>query len=196
METPQRIVVVVGVGALGSHAVLLLRNQKDVSIRVVDFDRVERKNVMSQFHTAMAVGKPKVLALKAAMHTFFGLKLQDMPRKLVDDNATELLGDAFLVIDCLDNLEARALVQKTVRSKNLPCVHGALAADGAFGRVVWDEHFVADSEAGVGGATCEDGQQLPFIGLTAAYLARAAQEFLERGNKHNFQVTVGGTVRF
>lgn len=181
-----KLIVIVGVGALGSHVVQFLRSTA-ATLRVIDFDRVEQKNVLSQFHGKPSVGKAKVVALQQTMQFLFATKIETIPHKLVEDNAATLLGKADLVIDCLDNGEARRLVQAFVRRANVACVHGALAADGGFGRVVWDEHFVVDDATG-DGATCEDGEHLPFIGIVSAYLARSAQEYMKSGRKVSLQI--------
>ena len=83
---------------------------------------------------------------------------------------------------------SREVVQGFARARSVPCVHGALAPDGLFGRVVWDEQFAIDGEPAEGAATCEDGAHLPFIGMVAATLARSVQEFLLTGEKLNFAV--------
>jgi len=187
-----KYVTVVGVGALGSHLVQFLRSE-DIEIRVIDFDRVEQKNVQSQFHSKPSVGKLKVDALKQSMQFLYGRKIHTISHKLVYNNDNELLkGD--LIIDCLDNGEARKIVQNYARLYEVPCLHGALAPDGGFGRVIWDEQFVIDSEAGQGGATCENGEFLPFIAITSAYLARAAQIFLTNGKKTGFSISPNGVV--
>jgi molybdopterin/thiamine biosynthesis adenylyltransferase len=186
--------VVVGVGALGSHVVQLLRNA-DATIRVNDFDKVEQKNVASQFHGKPGVGKAKVVALKQAMTFLFARDLDTIPHRLAADNVEALLGKGDLVIDCLDNGASRRIVQDFVRVAGIPCVHGALAADGGFGRVVWDEAFVIDEESATGAATCDDGAHLPFIAITSAYLARVAQEFLASGRKIGFEINPGGATR-
>jgi molybdopterin/thiamine biosynthesis adenylyltransferase len=183
--------VILGVGAIGSHLVQLIRNEK-MDIRIIDFDRVEVKNVMSQFHGKPGVGKFKVDALKQTMDFLFKRQLVTIGNKLVAENIDVLLKDATLVVDCLDNFASRKLVQDYVRKHNLPCLHGALAPGGAFGRVVWDEAFAIDSEVGVGAATCEDGEFLPFIALTAAYMARAVQLFLKDGKKIGFSISPVG----
>ena len=187
------MIVIVGVGALGSHLIQFVRNEK-VDIRVIDFDRVEQKNVMSQFHGKPGVGKSKVEALKQTMDFLFKRPLQIVSHKLVENNIDVLLKDATLVVDCLDNAASRKLVQDYARKHNLPCLHGALAPGGAFGRVVWTEQFVIDSEVGAGAATCEDGEFLPFIALTAAYLARSVQIFLQDGRKIGFSISPVGAV--
>lgn len=179
-------VVIVGVGALGSHVVQFLRST-EVTLKVIDFDRVEQKNVLSQFHGKPHVSKSKVQALAQSMNMLWGVKIETNPHKLTADNVVNMLGDADLIIDCLDNGEGRRVIQRYVQAEDVPCLHGALAADGAMGRVIWDEYFRIDDGAS-GAATCEDGDFLPFIGMVSTYLARSAQEFLATGKKLNFQV--------
>ena len=187
------MIVIVGVGALGSHLVQFIRNEK-TAIKVIDFDRVEQKNVLAQFHGKPSVGKSKVDALKQTMDFLFKRSLQVVSHKLVENNIEVLLKDATLVVDCLDNGASRALVQAYVRTHGLPCLHGALAPGGEFGRSIWDEQFVIDSEAGAGAATCEDGEFLPFIALTAAYMARSVQLFLKEKKKIGFSISPVGVV--
>ena len=179
--------------ALGSHLVQFIRNEK-VDIKVVDFDRVEQKNVMSQFHGKPSVGKSKVDALKQTMDFLFKRPIAVVGNKLVENNIDALMKGATLVVDCLDNGASRKLVQDYVRKHNLPCLHGALAPGGAFGRSIWDEQFVIDSEVGAGAATCEDGEFLPFIALTAAHMARSIQLFLKERWKVGFSISPVGTV--
>lgn len=179
-------VTIVGVGALGSHTAQFLRNE--AALRVVDFDRVEQKNVLSQFHARSAAGKPKALALQQTMQFLFATKIESIPHELVANNARELLGGSDLVIDCLDNRAGRQVLQGFVREHGLPCVHGALAADGVFGRVIWDDQFRIDEEPHEGAATCADGGHLPFIAMVAACLARSAQEFLTTGDRIGFSI--------
>lgn len=165
-------VVVVGVGALGSHVVQLGRSLP-VQWKVIDYDRIEAKNLLAQFHTRMGVGKNKAQALQQAMQGMFGVKIDAVPHRLTADNTEALLGDADLVVDCLDNAEARSLIQQFVRVRGIACVHGALAPGGELGRVVWDHLFVIDSEDTPGQETCEGGEHLAFIAQTAATLAQA-----------------------
>jgi molybdopterin/thiamine biosynthesis adenylyltransferase len=174
-----KTILVVGVGALGSHVVQLLRNT-GATIRVIDFDRVEQKNVASQFHAKQSVGKSKVVGLQQTMQFLFGTKIEVIPHKLVAENVGELLGKADLVVDCLDNGASRRLVQAFVRAHGIACLHGALAID---------------DEPSEGAATCDDGDHLPFIATTAALLAQAAAAFLKTGEKFGFQIHPGGATR-
>lgn len=187
-------VIIIGVGQLGSHVLLFGRNW-DATLKVVDFDKVEMKNTQSQFHTKMGLRRNKTQALQQAMLGMFSVRIETVPHKLTADNAEQILGGATLVIDATDNIAARQVIQTFVRAHKLPCVHGALDANGTFGRVVWDKHFKADAEGAEGEATCEDGETLPFGAMVAAQLAVAAQRFLDHGEKHSFQISPAGTQR-
>jgi molybdopterin/thiamine biosynthesis adenylyltransferase len=182
-------ITIVGVGALGSHVALFLRNVAD--LHVIDYDRIEQKNISSQFHGKPNVGKLKASSFQQTMSFLFGLKVQATTNKLVQDNRLQLLAGSDLILDCLDNGEARRIVQSFARSTGTPCLHGALAADGGFGRIIWDEKFEIDDTA-AGGATCEDGAHLPFITVVSSLLAKAAQDFILTGVKRGFQVHPGG----
>jgi predicted ThiF/HesA family dinucleotide-utilizing enzyme len=185
-------VTIVGAGALGSHVAMLLRNE--ASLKVVDFDRVEQKNTLSQFHGKPGVGKPKVQALAQAIQLLWGHRVGTVPHRLTNENDDQLLSGSDLVIDCLDNGASRRVVQGFARRSHTPCLHGALAPGGTLGRAVWDEQFVVDDEPGHGAATCEGGEHLPFIALVAGYVAYAAQSFLTRGIRRGFHIFPGGAT--
>ena len=187
-------IVIVGAGALGSHLVLLARNWK-VNICVVDFDRIESKNIQSQFHTNMGQGKNKAKALQQMMQGMFKLRISAFSSKLVRNNQITLLCEKDLIIDCTDNFEARNTIQEFARDFEVDCVHGCLSADGSLGRVVWTEHFKPDKEGTEGEATCEDGQNLPFHALVSAVIAQVVQEYLENGEKKSWQVMPFSMIR-
>lgn len=185
-------IVIIGVGALGSHLVLLIRNLS-ASITVVDFDRIESKNTMSQFHTKQSVGKNKAHALQQMLNGFFGVRVEAVPHRLTADNLQQILGGADLIVDCVDNGETRVLIQSFATANNIPCLHGAVDANGSFGRVCWTESFKIDFEGAVGTPTCEDGRHLPFLSRVSAYLADSVQRFVEQGQKVGYQVSPSGS---
>lgn len=188
------MVTIVGIGALGSHAALFLRNIEH-PITLVDFDRIEMKNTHAQFHNRMNVGKFKVLALNQMMMGLFGRKFEVIPHKLIKGNVFAILNpdSTNLVIDCTDNIEARSLIQNHCKVHDIPCLHGCLAGDGRFARVIWAEQFIPDAE-GAEEATCEGGEHLPFYGVAASYLAVEAQRFLETGRKRNLHIGPFGAI--
>jgi len=184
-------ITVVGVGVLGSHLVPLLRNLK-ADVKIVDFDRVEQKNVQSQFHAKASVGTLKVQGLKQNLQFLFGMKVDANTNKLVAENVDQILAGSDLVIDCLDNGAARRLVQGFVRKNGVACLHGALAPDGQFGQVRWDEGFPIEDESADAKATCEDGEHLAFISVVSSLLAKSVQDFMKGGKKRGYLVSPAG----
>ena len=185
-------VMIVGVGALGSHVVMCARNW-DCKVAAVDHDRVSSKNVMSQFHTTMGKGKNKATAARDLMQGLWKRRVHSFMTKLVLDNAVNLLSTPQLLIDCTDNIEARRLI--STWSGSNPVLHGCLSADGTMVRVVWDEHgFQPDAET-PGQATCEDGVNLPFHAMAGGLIANVAQLFLTSGQKESYQMTSASIVR-
>lgn len=187
-------IVFCGVGALGSNAVVLCRNLVDVQLVLVDFDRVESKNCLSQAFVKQSVGKNKAEALKLQLSNFWGVKAESFGVRVSESNVATICAAATLIVDAFDNAASRRLLSAHARSVNTPLVHAAVSADGTFGLVRWDERFVADEEAAPGAATCEGGEHLPLIGLVSATLARAVQDFTTNGTKRDAMVSLSGVT--
>lgn len=180
-----------GVGALGSTAVTFCRNLA-ATLRVVDFDRVESKNLLAQAFVKPSVGKNKAEALKLQFMNFYGIKVEAFGVRLVENNLDAVLGSADLLIDCFDNQQSRTLLSAYARRTAKPLLHAALAGDGRYGIVRWDERFVADAEDTAGQATCEGGEHLPLIGVLGATVARTIQDFLESGERRDSMISLNG----
>jgi molybdopterin-synthase adenylyltransferase len=180
-----------GVGALGSHAATLCRTL-GAELALVDFDRVETKNLLSQAFTRQAVGKNKADALRLQLRTFYGVEAAAFPVRLTAQNVAEVAAGAGLLVDCLDNVGSRLVVLEYARATGTASVHAGLAADGTFGLVRWGERFTPDAEDTEGQATCEGGEHLPFIGLLAAALAGTVRDFVRDGARRDALVTLQG----
>ncbi len=177
-----------GGGALGSHALFLARDLGQ-EMAVVDFDRVETKNLASQWFVKQMVGKPKAAALKLQLLNFYGVKLQDYPLRLTALNAGVLLGSADLVVECFDNAASRRVVQEYIRSQGKVCVHAGLAASGEYGVVRWDRHFTIDEEGTAAQATCDGGGFLPLILRVSSSLVASIQFHLADGREVNWNIS-------
>ena len=186
-------IVFCGVGALGSTAVILCRNLA-ATLCLVDFDRVESKNVLAQAFVKQSIGKNKADALKLQLQNFHGVKAESFGVKLVAENVEALCGSADLLVDCFDNLASRQLLSAFARRAGKALVHGALAGDGTFGVVRWDERFVPDAEDVEGQATCEGGEQLPLIGVMGGAIARCIQDFIKHGVKRDVMVSLNAVT--
>lgn len=183
-----KTIVICGGGALGSH-VLWLGRGLEVNWIVIDDDRVETKNLASQWFVKQMLGKHKAQALKSQMQNFAGCKIEAHAIRLRANNVEALLAQADLVVDCFDNAASRQLVQDFVKQKGIPCLHGGLAADGTFGAVRWDARFIIDSEDVPGQATCELGGFLPLIVRVSACLVEAIQKWLAEEGEQNWNIS-------
>lgn len=173
---------------MGSHALFLARDLEH-DLAVIDFDRVETKNLASQWFVKQMLGKNKATALKTQLLNFYDVKIQDYTVKLTALNVEALLGGADLVVECFDNAESRRLVQEFVRAQSKPCVHAGLAANGEFGVVRWDNHFVIDQEDSAGQATCEGRGFLPIILRVSSSLVASIQFFIDDRRQVNWNVS-------
>jgi molybdopterin-synthase adenylyltransferase len=187
-------IVICGVGALGSTCVQYCRNF-DAELRLVDFDRVESKNLAAQWFVKQSVGKNKAEAVRLQLANFYGTRSEALGVRLAATNAAQLLAGCELAVDCFDNADSRIVLADAARAAKLPLLHGALAADGTVGLVRWDERFTADREDTAGQATCEGGEHLPMIGMVGATLARAVQDFLRNGSRCDYLVSLSGVTR-
>ena len=183
-------VVIVGLGALGSHVVQFARNWK-VTMSVVDFDKIESKNTQSQFHMAGVTGLYKTSAIQRIMKMAWHRNMGARPVKLVPNNAAELLTSAQLIIDCTDNIKARNLISETARFEVL---HGCMSNDGLIAQALWGEHFEPDEED-EGVATCEDGENLPLHAMYGGMIAWVAQQYLSKGIKQSYSMTPTSLIR-
>lgn len=183
------LILFCGVGALGSTAATLCRTLP-AKLSVVDVDRVESKNLLSQAYTRQAVGKNKAEALKLQLRTFYGVDATAYPVRLSAGNVATVAAGADLLVDCFDNAASRLVVRDFSASAGVPSVHAGLAADGTFGLVRWGERFVPDDTDEPGQATCVDGEHLPFIGLVAARLATVVAQFVRTGAREDSLVTL------
>ncbi len=182
-------IIFCGVGALGSAAVVLCRNLP-AELCLIDFDRVESKNLLAQAFVKQSIGKNKADALKLQLANFYGVKAEAFPVRLAEGNVEALCGTGDLLVDCFDNQKGRALLSHFARGTGKPLVHAALSGDGTFGLVRWDERFAPDAEDVEGQATCEGGVHLPFIGLLSATLARIIQDHVKEGHKRDAIVSL------
>ena len=184
-----------GVGALGSNAVLYCR-ELGAELRLVDFDRVESRNLAAQWFVKQSIGKNKAEAVRLQLANFYGRKAEAMAVRLGAHNAAQLLDGCDLAVDCFDNQDSRLVLAEAARARAVPLLHAALAADGTFGLVRWDERFAPDREDTEGQATCEGGDHLPLIGLLAATLARTIQDFLRNNaTRADYMVSLSGVTR-
>jgi len=134
-------VLVVGCGALGSVASELLARAGVGTLAIVDRDTVEASNLSRQFlfdETDARRGVPKAEAAKARLAK---VNAEVRVRAFVDDlgpaNVRRYLSEVDLVVDGLDNLETRYLLNDAAVEAGIPYVYGAaVGTAGMFGTIL------------------------------------------------------------
>lgn len=124
----QSTVAVVGAGGLGSTATELLARQGIGHLIVIDNDRFVEDNLNRQImSTEGNLGQYKVMAAaKRVREINSATNVKTFRERLTGDNAQSLLGSAQLVIDGLDNLSSRLVVEQVCRQLAIPYVYASI----------------------------------------------------------------------
>ncbi|HSN93486.1 MAG TPA: ThiF family adenylyltransferase, partial [Anaerolineaceae bacterium] len=76
----------------------------------------------------MNLGRSKVLAAKQRLQAVNPqIEVEGIQARITAENAFELMQGCDLVVDCLDNISTRILLQEVCEQAGLPLVHGAVA---------------------------------------------------------------------
>lgn len=121
-------VFIAGVGGLGSVTATYLAAAGVGVIRVVDHDKVELSNLNRQIlHRDEDIGKNKVdSAAKRLKGINPEVKIEAVAEKMSEANISKLVAGFDLIVDAMDNLPTRYLLNKTAIEKNIPFFHGAV----------------------------------------------------------------------
>lgn len=94
---------IIGAGAIGSWVTLSLAKMGVKSLKVIDFDKVEKENLNSQFYRGHDVGEYKVDALRSLVYGFTEVYITVCRDKFSDS----VQGDPEIVISAVDSMSAR-----------------------------------------------------------------------------------------
>jgi molybdopterin/thiamine biosynthesis adenylyltransferase len=120
-------VAVAGAGGLGSAILSYLAVAGVGSIRVIDGDTVELSNLNRQIlHSEKDIGRKKVDSARDRLKSLNPhIEIEAIGEVITEDNVFEMVGD-YLIVDALDNLPTRYLLNKVAVQRKLPLFHGAI----------------------------------------------------------------------
>lgn len=129
-------VLIVGAGGLGSTISLQLAAAGVGTLRIIDHDRVSLSNLNRQIlHTVSDLDKFKVDSAEETLQRLNPhIRIETVIDSIRQQNATQLADGCNLIIDALDNLPTRMILNKVAIDLNIPFVHGAI--NGFEGRVL------------------------------------------------------------
>jgi len=121
-------VFIAGAGGLGSPVSMYLTTAGVGMIRIADHDRVELSNLNRQvLHWDKDIGKRKAdSALEKLKQLNQDVEIEVIKETITEANASQLVADSDLIVDAMDNLPTRYLLNKTALDKGIPFFHGAV----------------------------------------------------------------------
>jgi len=121
-------IFIAGAGGLGSPASIYLAVAGVGHITICDFDSPELSNLNRQIlHSDSRIGVNKAESAKMTLTTLNPtIEVTAITTKIEADNVDELVGDAAIIVDCMDNFPTRFLLNQSARRKGIPFVHGSI----------------------------------------------------------------------
>lgn len=122
-------VFVAGAGGLGSPAAYYLAAAGVGTIRICDSGTVERSNLNRQIlHGERDIGKNKALSASASLSLLNPLvRVVPLREEITDHNVERLVGDARIMVDCLDNIRTRLVLNGFAVRRRVPLVHAGVS---------------------------------------------------------------------
>ena len=136
-----------GAGAIGGNLAENLARSGFGSIKIIDFDRVEERNLGTQPYLKSDVGSPKAKVLAARLYGCVGIRPEAEVVRLTEHNVHKLFGGVSVIVDCFDNSLSRRLVADACMQNGIPCVH--VGFSGGFASVLWNDNYHVPPDAGV-----------------------------------------------
>jgi molybdopterin/thiamine biosynthesis adenylyltransferase len=121
-------VFIAGAGGLGGPVSIYLAAAGVGDIRICDADVVELSNLNRQIlHTDKRVGEPKAASAEATLREINPtISVVACDAYLDEGSVDRIVGTPVVVIDCLDNLPTRYVLNAYCIKKRIPLIHGAI----------------------------------------------------------------------
>ncbi len=125
----QSKVAIIGSGGLGGTVLELLARVGIGKLVIIDKDVIVESNLNRQIIARETnLGKQKVkAALKRIKEINSSIQVKAYATFVNADNVKELVKGTDVVVDALDNLPSRFIIQEACRGLKIPLVHGAIA---------------------------------------------------------------------
>ncbi len=121
-------IFIAGAGGLGSPIAIYLAAAGVGLIKIADGDRVELSNLNRQvLHWEEDIGKKKIESAKDKLIRLNpNIKVEISYDSINQNNVMQMLDGFDVLVDALDNLATRYILNKAAIKKNIPFFHGAV----------------------------------------------------------------------
>lgn len=121
-------VLVAGAGGLGSPAAIYLAAAGIGNLVIADCDRVDISNLNRQvLHWNDNLGDMKVDSASLKLKKMNpDINIETVSEKITENNVSQIVSGCDAVVDAMDNLPTRYLLNKTAIEQGVPFFHGAV----------------------------------------------------------------------
>jgi molybdopterin/thiamine biosynthesis adenylyltransferase len=121
-------VFMVGAGGLGSPVSIYLAVAGIGKIVISDFDSPDLTNLNRQIlHTVNDIGKNKAISAKETLSEINpDVEVVPVTEQITAENIAKYAADADIIVDCLDNFQARHILNDYSVKTKKPLVHGGI----------------------------------------------------------------------
>ena len=129
-------VVIAGTGGLGSPIAIYLAAAGIGMIRLIDHDQVAMSNLNRQIlHWEEDIGRKKVDSARTKLRNLnSAVEIEAIAETITEGNISHFVDGCDVIVDAMDNLPTRYLLNRCAIEKNIPFFHGAV--NGFEGRVM------------------------------------------------------------
>ena len=122
-------IVITGIGGLGCAAATYLTATGVGHITIVDFDTVELSDLNRQvLYWEEDIGEKKVTVAQRKLSKLNpAIEIQTISDRIIDENVSGILNGAQVVVDGLDNLATRLVVNSACVKLNIPYIYGGVS---------------------------------------------------------------------
>jgi adenylyltransferase/sulfurtransferase len=124
----QARVAIAGAGGLGSPVAMYLAVAGVGTIRIIDHDKVELSNLNRQvLHWDKDIGRDKVESAREKLSPLNrNVRIETVKETIAEENISRLIAGCDVIIDAMDNLPTRLILNKAAVENRIPFVHGAI----------------------------------------------------------------------
>ena len=128
-------VCVIGCGGIGGYIIEMLARIGIGSITAVDMDVFDETNLNRQIlSTEKVIGNRKTDEVKKRVNEInSNVKISVIDGAFSEENSCDIIKDHDVVVDALDSIPMRLVLQEACKKMNIPMVHGAIG--GWYGQV-------------------------------------------------------------
>src|SRR5271169_563304 len=121
-------IFIAGAGGLGSPVSIYLAVAGVGNIRICDFDSPDLTNLNRQIlHNHGRIGMNKAFSAKQTLEELNPhINVTAFTEKILPESVDDLIGDAEIIVDCMDNFPTRFLLNESAIRKRIPLVFGSI----------------------------------------------------------------------